>query len=354
MTKFNSKTKTKAFFPIKQYRFNTDKSPVLNSKKRCAAKVGTVLSMPEQRMLEGLTNIFQCIDRDAFRIACHEAVGLEYLPEKYIEKATTDITRNYKLDIKIPTEERDLLKQIAKEHKISDKQMVRAIIIWFAKEIRNDNITRIDGGYRIGQDKLAREWSKQRDPKAPSKLKALHTARKEALNKAIDEAEKHRQAQYERRGEMMDRLRWEGVRTTDTSGDKVDLTIIDAHIAMENEQEFDDLLLSIKDLPEDQKLDAMVSYQMGIYPDLEEAELEEISKAMLEPVDWETIVTEVPSTPTFSLRWHSPTYAEERTTALLADIDIDQLTATYIKNNEEGHKKLEELKLKNAEKYCND
>ena len=67
-----------------------------------------------------------------------------------------------------------------------------------------------------------------------------------------------------------------------------------------NEEEYDDLLLSLK-IYLKTKLDAMVSYQMGIYPDLEEAEIEDISKSMLEAVDWESIVTEVPFTPIFTL-----------------------------------------------------
>ncbi|WP_205909833.1 MULTISPECIES: hypothetical protein, partial [Prochlorococcus] len=67
--KFNTTSKSKSFFPIKQHRFDSSKHPIIQSNQKCAARMTTMLSAQEDQMLEGLTNSLQCDQREAIRIA---------------------------------------------------------------------------------------------------------------------------------------------------------------------------------------------------------------------------------------------------------------------------------------------
>tara|TARA_B100001964_G_scaffold238821_1_gene305018 strand:- start:1881 stop:2216 length:336 start_codon:yes stop_codon:yes gene_type:complete len=71
--KFNTTSKSKTFFPIKQHRFDSSKHPIIQSTQKCAARMTTMLSAQEDQMLEGLINSLQCDQREAIRIALHEA-----------------------------------------------------------------------------------------------------------------------------------------------------------------------------------------------------------------------------------------------------------------------------------------
>ncbi|WP_205909724.1 hypothetical protein [Prochlorococcus sp. P1361] len=70
--KFNTTSKSKSFFPIKQHRFDSSKHPIIQSNQKCASRMTTMLSAQEDQMLEGLINSFQCNQREAIRIALHE------------------------------------------------------------------------------------------------------------------------------------------------------------------------------------------------------------------------------------------------------------------------------------------
>ena len=71
--KFNT-GRTKGYFPLKRWRFNTGQHPVIKSKDRCASSTAkTLFSTQEQQMLVGLTNTLQCNEREAVRIALYEA-----------------------------------------------------------------------------------------------------------------------------------------------------------------------------------------------------------------------------------------------------------------------------------------
>ena len=71
--KFNT-GKTKDYFPLKRWRFNTEKHPVIVSKDKCASSTAkTLFSTQELQMLVGLTNTLQCNQREAVRIALYEA-----------------------------------------------------------------------------------------------------------------------------------------------------------------------------------------------------------------------------------------------------------------------------------------
>ena len=66
--------KTKDYFPLKRWRFNTEKHPVIVSKDKCASSTAkTLFSTQELQILVGLTNTLQCNQREAVRIALYEA-----------------------------------------------------------------------------------------------------------------------------------------------------------------------------------------------------------------------------------------------------------------------------------------
>ena len=70
--KFNT-GRTKGYFPLKRWRFNTEQHPVFQSKERCASSTAkTLFSTQELQMLVGLANTLQCNEREAIRIALYE------------------------------------------------------------------------------------------------------------------------------------------------------------------------------------------------------------------------------------------------------------------------------------------
>ena len=84
--KFNT-GKTKDYFPLLRWRFNTDDHPVIQSGEKCASSTAkSKFSMQELQMLVGLTNTLQCKEREAVRIALYEAAKR---PEKAHETAFT-------------------------------------------------------------------------------------------------------------------------------------------------------------------------------------------------------------------------------------------------------------------------
>lgn len=71
--KFNT-GRTKEYFPLLRWRFNTDNHPVIKSTEKCASSTArSKFSMQELQMLVGLTNTLQCNEREAVRIALYEA-----------------------------------------------------------------------------------------------------------------------------------------------------------------------------------------------------------------------------------------------------------------------------------------
>ena len=83
-SKYNLHSKSKDFFPIRQYRFDSSKHPIITSRKECRFRVKTILSKQEEQMLDGLINTLQCNQRDALRIIFYEAVRRGYdLVEPY-------------------------------------------------------------------------------------------------------------------------------------------------------------------------------------------------------------------------------------------------------------------------------
>ena len=69
--KFNT-GRTKQYFPLLRWRFNTDDHPVIKSTEKCASSTArSKFSMQELQMLVGLTNTLQCNEREAVRLDGH-------------------------------------------------------------------------------------------------------------------------------------------------------------------------------------------------------------------------------------------------------------------------------------------
>lgn len=217
--KFNTNTKTKDWFPFAKYLFKTEHHPIRQSKVKCSSAVETLLSPQEVQMLEGLTNSFQCTERECIRIVLYEA---SRSPSKAHEAAFRKANRESKerghtarsarRRWNLPKTEKDEACLAAKDLKISDKEFLRLAIIWLAKGIKDESIIRLTQSPRIPKDEVAMTWSRENQGKpqseAVSKLK-------EARDKAYDEAQKRGIEQDERlyaeRGRMMDLIRDEGL-----------------------------------------------------------------------------------------------------------------------------------------------
>jgi len=186
-SRFNYHTKSKEFFPIKQYRFNTTKHPIIQSRKELKHRVKTILSVQENQQLTGLVNSLQCNQRDAIRIAFYEALrrGTESL-QTVLKYATRDskerghTARSHRLLISLPNSEKQALLEIGKELDLSEMEVVRLAIIWLAYGIKHETITRIHKCQRIAIDTLADEWSKKNRGKPPNpQVKKLKEGRDE-------------------------------------------------------------------------------------------------------------------------------------------------------------------------------
>ena len=235
---------THAYFPIKQHRYDTRLHPVHLSDEKCSAKIQLVLSHQESQMVEGLTNILGTKEREAVRIACHEAATSvhkdagNYLPYGSSSSRKRGHTgRNTKLALKLPNEEKKLIIEAAQELGCTEKELVRTAIIWLAKKIRDQDYNEITDSHRIGQDKLAKEWRKD-NLKTKGKLQALRLAHEVAYEEArkLGEAvDKERQLAREAMVmEMGSTIR--AYKHDDDDEEGGDWTVVDAMIEIEQQE----------------------------------------------------------------------------------------------------------------------
>ena len=196
-------------FPFKQYRFNTTKHKVRMSTDPCKAKIETKISQTELKMLEGLTRVFQCTTNETIRIilseaptrACREVE--RYIP--YSDPLTKE--RGYqkrleKLAVKLAYQEKKEFIDKCSVYGVNEKQGVRLALIWFAKELRGDRLTKISCGALIPQKKLKREWQAENPEHSTTTIHGI----KAAQDRYDDLGEEMRQAaidRYEERGRQM-------------------------------------------------------------------------------------------------------------------------------------------------------
>lgn len=240
--KYNSRSKTRSWFPITCYRFNTDKHPVVVSTNKCAAIVKLRLSHNEQSMLTGLAGILQVSEREALRIALYEVQRTATTaPIQYRARASQSGTerghmnRNHMVSFKIPRVERTEVEQWGAAEGLTMAETVRLGIIWLAMEIRADNLYRLTKSPRIRQDVLAKQWSRANQGAEP-KLQRLKTAQQEGWERQGEYHQAMLERQWERRGTWLMENGYNPQIINDENGD-FDPTFIDACIEAEDVQE---------------------------------------------------------------------------------------------------------------------
>lgn len=256
MTTFNNVGKHASWFPIKQFRFNTEQHPCIKDKAKRSSRLSKLLiSRREEQMLEGLSNILQCSENDAIRIAVSEALRS---PEKtlalafdYGSSSTTEHgfqSRTVSIQVSFTSTERKALKSAANRLKVTEKALVRTAIHYLCRGIRGETITTLDGGNikAIAQHKLAKQWKDSRtkeDKERGSKLTALKQARQVAYDKAEEEGKIRDEENYIRRGEAARDMTALGLGNlafpNDGSGIKrMDTSAVDEFIAQQAEDNY--------------------------------------------------------------------------------------------------------------------
>ena len=197
-----------SWWKFRKNRYITSNHPSITTKEKCAFKVETILSPQENQILEGLTRTLQTSKRDAVRIAIYE-LGKDVFKAKnllkYANKETKErghTSRSVECSCRVIKTEKESAKDIAKTFDISEKETVRLCIIWLGRKLNEINF-RLTKCKRIGQEQLAREWSKEYDGSG-SKLKKL----KEASHAAYEDAAERAQSEVQKRQEAAEQMKW--------------------------------------------------------------------------------------------------------------------------------------------------
>ena len=217
---FNKKRKTKVagFFPITQHRFDTSNHPALLMPGRSQEKF--TLSGQELQMLQGLANILETNDVGALRIALWEALEArpEFL-ERYVSKAKAGATakghtgRNHRVAALLPKEVKDRLYDNSYPISgLTPGEQLRLSLIWLAKGIRDEQITKLTSSKKRSQQELATAWClANQDRPRGSKLTALKEAHAKALAEAEEEFLDEKQRLYEEGGHLIDQAVSDGM-----------------------------------------------------------------------------------------------------------------------------------------------
>ena len=247
--KFNT-GKTKDYFPLLRWRFNTVNHPVIQSAEKCASSTAkSKFSMQELQMLVGLTNTLQCNEREAVRIALYEAAKR---PEKAHETAFTRAAsqstekghqgRSSLKQWKLPKTEKEIAFKAAMELGISDSEFIRMAVIWLQRGIRNGGIDALTNSKLIPFDAVARTWSRENPgSKAQGRVPHPGVAKlKQAAKTAYEEAgyinEQRNKAQWARRQTYLMENGFELLLDDDGGFDKLDS--LDALIEIQEAENF--------------------------------------------------------------------------------------------------------------------
>tara|TARA_Y100001933_G_C18931237_1_gene535396 strand:+ start:60 stop:1226 length:1167 start_codon:yes stop_codon:yes gene_type:complete len=195
--KFNT-GKTKDYFPLLRWRFNTVNHPVIQSSERCASSTAkSKFSIQELQMLVGLTNTLQCNEREAVRIALYEAARRRVKAHSAAFKSASSQStekghqgRSSLKQWKLPKAERQIAFEAAKELGISDSEFIRMAVIWLQRGIRNGSIDALTNSKLIPFDAVARTWSRENPgSKAQGRVPHQGVAKlKQAAKTAYEEA----------------------------------------------------------------------------------------------------------------------------------------------------------------------
>jgi len=265
--RFNTSKNTKNWFPFTKYLFATDNHPVRVTEEKCSSSIEALFSKQELQQIVGITNSLQCPTRDAVRIALFEAVkDAQAAYETSYDKAKSGSSikghegRSEKKRLNLPKSERDAAELAANQLKISLKEFLRLAVIWLADGIKDESITRLTKSKRIGKDEVARQWSRENQGKEPSESVArFKEVRDEAYNQAAISGEERDEELYKRRGEKIKELNHSGlgrvyerfgVPTKIVNGNPVggiDLNLVDALIAIDEQESFDTAIAQYKE-----------------------------------------------------------------------------------------------------------
>ena len=237
--KFNPRKGKLKYFPIKDFVFDVSQHPILFKTDKCSFKIKSILSHQEEQMMIALKDSLNVPIREAMRIALSKVCKL---PSEEVEKTIPFIlaqsnkrghtSRSRKLELRLPKDEKEAFKSLAKTHKLTEQETVRLFIIHEQKAIRAGIRTKYENGRILEQGEIWDAWSKDR-PESSGKLTALYKASDEAVEELkIKDAER-----YLRRGEMIRKCYEEGQHLyTDMEDDEgeINLNYIDKLIAEEN------------------------------------------------------------------------------------------------------------------------
>jgi len=247
--KYNTSTKTKDWFPFPKYLFETAKHPILLSIDKCSSSIEALFCQQELEQINGLTNALQCSQRDAVRIALFEAIrAAQAAHEESYEKARSGSTikghegRSSPKRFNLPKAEKEAVEKAAKQLGITNKEFLRIAVIWLEDGIKQEAIIRVTNSKRINKDDVAMAWSRANKAKPPCQSTArLKAARDKAYNEAAKRGQEHDEELYAERGRMMDKLNNSGLgRTLQDKDGNLDLSVVDAHVAIENQHYLDE------------------------------------------------------------------------------------------------------------------
>ena len=196
------------WWKFKKNRYITTNHPSITTKEKCAFKVETILSPQENQILEGITRTLQTSKRDAVRIAIYELGKYVFQAENFLKYATKETkergytSRSVECSCRVIKSEKESALGITKTFDISEKEAVRLCIIWLGRKLNEINFS-LTKSKRIGQEQLAREWSKEYDGSG-SKLKKL----KKASHAAYEVAAEKAQSDVQKRQEAAKQMKW--------------------------------------------------------------------------------------------------------------------------------------------------
>ena len=283
--KFNTSSNTKEWFPFAKHLFVTDNHPIRKSTEKCSSSIESLFSQQEIEQINGITNSLQCEMRDAVRIALFEvAKELQAAKASTYEKANAGSTvkghegRKMTRRFSLPKSEKNQAEQAAKELGITIKEFLRLAIIWLADGIKEETIIRLTKSKRISKDDVAMAWSRANKGKPPSESTArLKAARDKAYNEAAKRGQEHDEELYAERGRMMEKLNNSGLgRTLQDGNGNIDLSVVDAHMAIENQDHLDEAVSQFEAKNELEREIFRVILQST--PAMSDEDIEEIAK----------------------------------------------------------------------------
>jgi len=242
-SKYNDRSKSKGWFPIKQHRFDTSKHPCVVSEEKCASPLRAMFSPNELKMLDGLTNVLQVSEREAIRIALYEMVRatttnpLEHKDKcLLVSDAPNHTGRNKAVSVRIPKVEQVSAMDYCQQFGLKSSEGIRLAVIWLAHSVRNGELWRLTKSPKIGQDELAKAWSREHEGAEP-KLKNLKEAASKSWNEAWDYYDRQAKERYEARGNWLLQQNTGNYHQLMADGEGYDWTTVDAQIEIQNQEQ---------------------------------------------------------------------------------------------------------------------